>query len=172
MLEWLSSLCLVFGLGEYAILNANLLIKVIKVAQEIAQLGIWSRLEEKLMAHPHKSTLEKSKDIRMAVTEKIWGFATGMLAICIPLSAVTKSGPIIPIAVISGAAVGTASVWKFSEQKSASRIEASAQLKSLEGRIADLETIIATGDMDWQRRIPPTATSTRSPQALPESPHS
>lgn len=110
------------------------------------------------MTHP-----SKQRDIRISVTSKIWGYATGMLAICIPLSAATESGPIIPIAVVSGAAVGTAAVWKSSDQKSQNSIEASNKVKELEERIADLETIVARDDIDLQRRIQPFVTSDKLP---------
>ncbi|OKH20077.1 hypothetical protein NIES593_20050 [Hydrococcus rivularis NIES-593] len=132
------------------------------------------------MTQPYENSLEKSKDIRQKVTSKIWAFATGMLAICIPLSAATDSGPIIPIAVVAGAAVGTASVWKSSDKKSANSLEVSNKIKELEGRIADLETIITAGEIDWQQRIQPTAKSDfpvqkileeRKSQVLPESSH-
>jgi hypothetical protein len=123
------------------------------------------------MRQPDENSSEKSKDIRLEVTAKIWAFATGMLAICIPLSAATNSGAVLPIAVITGATIGTASVWKFSEQKSADSLEASHKLKELEGRITDLETIVTAENVDWQPRIQPTAKDD-SPQVLPESSHS
>ena len=41
---------------------------------------------------------EKNRDARIAATSRIWGFATVMLGICIPLSAVTRHGAILPIA--------------------------------------------------------------------------
>lgn len=113
---------------------------------------------------------EHSKDIRLTVITKIWAFSTGMLAICIPLSAATKSGPIIPIAVIVGAAVGTTSVWKTSDRKSANSHEASYKIKELEARIADLETIAATGNPSWERPIQSKPNS--NSQVLPESSNS
>ncbi|NJK46874.1 hypothetical protein HC931_00430 [Candidatus Gracilibacteria bacterium] len=109
---------------------------------------------------------EQSKDLRLKVTSKIWAFATGMLAICIPLSAATKSGAIIPIAVIAGAAIGTTSVWR-GDRKSSNRIEDSYKIEKLEGRIADLEAILTTQDIDFQRRIESTAKSNSS--ILPKS---
>lgn len=101
---------------------------------------------------------EQSKDSRIKVTSKIWAFATGMLAICIPLSAATKSGAVIPIAVIAGAAIGTTSVWR-GDRKSGNRLEDANKIEKLGGRIADLEAIIATEDIDLRRRIESTAKS-------------
>ncbi|MBE9168448.1 hypothetical protein IQ238_13305 [Pleurocapsales cyanobacterium LEGE 06147] len=121
------------------------------------------------MAHLSKKPSGKSKDVRLNVTSKIWAYATGMLAICIPLSAATDSGVILPITVISGATIGTASVWKFSNQESTSKSQTSNKFKELEGRIADLETIIASGDLNWQQSIDSTANSSFTSQTLHSS---
>ena len=50
---------------------------------------------------------------KIGTTAIIWGFSTGMLAICIPLVSMTKSGVILPLAVILGATVSTVVVWGF-----------------------------------------------------------
>ncbi|MEL7245828.1 MAG: hypothetical protein AAGM40_26365 [Cyanobacteria bacterium J06573_2] len=70
---------------------------------------------------------------RVAATSVIWGVSAGMLAICIPLVIVTKTGAILPFAAIVGAAVATFAVW---------RGEYNSQVKQLEERIALLETIV------------------------------
>lgn len=90
--------------------------------------------------------LEKNQDIRVAATSKIWGLATGMLAICIPLSAVTNSGSVLPIAVISGAAVSTTVIWKSEDKKSQASPLLPSNLNQLEQRVANLETIICKQD--------------------------
>lgn len=56
---------------------------------------------------------------KIAATAIIWGFATGMLAICIPLVSITESGTILPLAVILGATASTVVVWLSSNQQSA-----------------------------------------------------
>ncbi len=53
---------------------------------------------------------------KIGTTAIIWGFGTGMLAICIPLVSMTGSGIILPLAVILGAAVSTIVVWLSSGQ--------------------------------------------------------
>ena len=62
-----------------------------------------------------KQLQEDSKKIhktgRVAATSVIWGISGGMLAICIPLVIVTKTGAILPLATIVGAAVATFAVW-------------------------------------------------------------
>ena len=63
-----------------------------------------------------------------------------MLAICIPLVIVTKTGAILPLATILGATVATFAVWRGENKNS--------QVKQLEERIASLETIVTTEDLD------------------------
>ena len=63
------------------------------------------------MLLPDKKFSKNDKDMRLKATSKIWSLAVAMLAICIPLSAATKSGPLLPLAVVVGTTVGIASVW-------------------------------------------------------------
>lgn len=84
---------------------------------------------------------EKMQKIgRVAATSVIWGVSGGMLAICIPLVMVTKTGAILPLATIIGAAVATFAVWFGGNNNS--------QVKQLEERIAFLETILTTEDTE------------------------
>ncbi|MGB6300667.1 MAG: hypothetical protein WBF90_31450 [Rivularia sp. (in: cyanobacteria)] len=76
---------------------------------------------------------------RVAATSVIWGVSAGMLAISIPLVIVTKTGAIIPLATIIGAAVATFAVWNPDKN---------SRVKQLEERIAFLETIVTTEDSD------------------------
>ncbi|MUL37175.1 hypothetical protein [Gloeocapsopsis dulcis] len=92
----------------------------------------------------------KSK-IRVAATGTIWGFATGMLAICIPLTTISNSGIILPLAVISSAVVGTWAVWQSPDNKSSNNLVNT--IKNLEQRVADLETISSSHESDLQRKI-------------------
>ena len=107
----------------------------------------------------NKKPSKNSKDIRLAATSKIWSFAIGMLAICIPLSNATNSGVILPITVVVGATVGTASVWRASTEKLTGEIQAAEKIKQLEGRIADLETIVTSEKIDWRLFIEPSPES-------------
>ncbi|MEA5597831.1 hypothetical protein [Rivularia sp. UHCC 0363] len=76
------------------------------------------------------------KSGRVAATSVIWGVSGGMLTICIPLVIVTKTGAILPLATIVGAALATFAVWLGENNNS--------QVKQLEDRIAFLETIVTT----------------------------
>jgi hypothetical protein len=49
---------------------------------------------------------------KIGVTAIIWGFATAMLAICIPLVNITESGIVLPLTVIIGASLPTIAVWR------------------------------------------------------------
>lgn len=90
------------------------------------------------------------RDIRLAATSKIWSYATGMLAICIPLVGITRS-PILPLAVITGAAAGTYVVWRSDNQPRSPLLTSS--VKELEQRVANLETIISTQELDLEHKI-------------------
>ena len=97
-------------------------------------------------------TSKSERNIRVAATSKIWTFATGMLAICIPLSVVTKSGAILPLAVISGADVGTVAVWRSSNNQSRNPLLTNS-IKTLEQRIINLETICSNQELDLHSKI-------------------
>lgn len=96
---------------------------------------------------------KSERDIRVAATSKIWGIATGMLALCIPLSTFTRSGPILPLAVISGAAVGTVAVWRSSDNKSKTNPLLTNSIKELEQRVANLEIICSSQELDLLNKI-------------------
>ncbi|MFQ4141182.1 hypothetical protein [Chlorogloeopsis sp. ULAP02] len=100
-----------------------------------------------------KAQENTDRDIRVAATSKIWGMTVGILAICIPLSAATRSGPILPLAALTGATVGTLSVWRSDDKKSKANYLSPQKLQYLEQRIANLETIVSSDDLDLQRKI-------------------
>ena len=111
------------------------------------------------MSPPSKKPSKNSKDIRLAATSKIWSLAIAMFAICIPLSAATRSGPILPLAVVVGTTMGTASVWKGSIEESTGDRLMAEKIKQLEGRIADLETIITSEEINWRQSLEPSSSS-------------
>ncbi|BAT52885.1 unknown protein [Nostoc sp. NIES-3756] len=96
---------------------------------------------------------DPSQDIKVATTTKIWGLTLGMLAICIPLSAVTRSGAIIPLAALGGATAGTLAIWRSDEKKSKPPYFSGQEIELLEQRIANLETIISSDDSDLHQKI-------------------
>ncbi len=90
---------------------------------------------------------------KIATTAIIWGFATGMLAICIPIVGMTQSGVILPIAVILGASVGTVVVWQSSSRRSRTISELTNNIQLLNERIVHLEAICSSGESDVQNRL-------------------
>ncbi len=90
--------------------------------------------------------IEKTIDIRVTLISRILGFSTGMLAICIPLSAATKSGALIPVTLITAASAGSVMVWRDLNQKEQKSNSLSLQIEALEKRISDLETIITSNN--------------------------
>lgn len=93
--------------------------------------------------------------LKIVTTAIIWGFATGMLAICIPLVAVTRSGVILPLAVILGASGSTAVVWRSSKkhQHSGNMPELMNTVKQLNQRVGNLEVICSSNEFDIQKRL-------------------
>ncbi|MBP0022372.1 MAG: hypothetical protein J7647_33045 [Cyanobacteria bacterium SBLK] len=100
---------------------------------------------------------ETNRKFRRDLIFTIWGFATGMLAICIPLSPTTGSGPLIPLAIIVGTTVSTIKIWQDKEDdrqtQQDDRLTPSTQVKLLEERVKTLETIATGSDIDLQRRL-------------------
>jgi len=78
---------------------------------------------------------------KVRATGAIWGLATAMLGLCIPLVAITSSGIILPLLVILGAVGGTAAVWLSSTQHQQAGLRSAQAVKALEERIVALETI-------------------------------
>ena len=85
------------------------------------------------------------KDIRVDATFIIWGCATGMMAICIPLVSASGSGFILPLAVILGASVSTISVWRSDKQKT---LKLFNNFQQIEQRVRDLETICSSEELN------------------------
>jgi hypothetical protein len=108
---------------------------------------------------------EPQKDTRMETTGAIWGMATGMLALSIPLSSVTQTA-FIPLIVIAGAAIGTVAVWRGgakneSPKGNKEQLAAQQRIAELEERLANLETI-----NNFERRLAEEALKRHDASAL------
>ncbi|MEQ9670831.1 hypothetical protein [Coleofasciculus sp. G2-EDA-02] len=95
---------------------------------------------------------------KLAATAIIWGFATGMLGICIPLVSMTESGVILPLAVIIGASFTTAVVWLSFSQVSRNTFDLINSIESLNESEATLNTIDNSDNVDSQQKIQTTGT--------------
>ncbi|BCL36206.1 hypothetical protein [Nostoc sp. MS1] len=105
------------------------------------------------MGKRSRQYLEPSQDIKVTATTKIWGLTVIMLAICIPLSKVTRSGPIIPLAALLGATASTLAIWRSDEKKLKPPYLSGQETKLLEQRIANLETIVSRDDFYLHQKI-------------------
>ncbi|MEQ8957681.1 MAG: hypothetical protein RLP02_07120 [Coleofasciculus sp. C2-GNP5-27] len=90
---------------------------------------------------------------KLAATAIIWGFATGMLGICIPLVSITDSGIVLPLAVIIGASCTTAVVWLSFSRVSRNAFDSSNSIESLKEQKAILETIDDSDNIDIQKKL-------------------
>jgi Tfp pilus assembly protein PilN len=106
-----------------------------------------------LMAKKSQPNLEQYQDVRLSATTRIWVITVAILGVCIPLSAITRSGAILPLVAIGGAAVGTVAVWRSDEQKSKTNYLQQQQIELLERRLANLETIVSSDDLNLQMKI-------------------
>lgn len=103
------------------------------------------------MLHSNKNSSSTS-DPRVQVTQTIWGYAIGMFALCIPLTALSRGAIILPVAVAVGAGAGTVAIWR-SDSRSQQKLESDRTIRLLEERIANLETIASHGELNVQRQF-------------------
>lgn len=89
--------------------------------------------------------------IRFAATAIIWGFGTGMLALCIPLVGMTGT-PLLPLAVIVGASASTVVIW-LSSANSPDQSFLTSSMQQLEQRVANLEMIASDRELDLDKKI-------------------
>lgn len=82
---------------------------------------------------------------KIAAIAIIWSFATGMLAICIPLVSITNSGMILPLAVIFGVNWSTKIIWYSSIQNA----ELMNNTHALNERVVNLEV----NEFDSQNKL-------------------
>ncbi|MGA9379456.1 MAG: hypothetical protein WBV73_11875 [Phormidium sp.] len=100
------------------------------------------------MYQPGESELrqpEKTTDIRVAATTKIWSFTTAMFAFWMIFSP-AKSNVTVPVVLASSAAAGSAFVW-LSDEKSSKPME-EHQVERIARRLEKLETIVAAEDFE------------------------
>jgi hypothetical protein len=94
----------------------------------------------------------KHRSPQVTATGIIWGCATGMLAICIPLVDESDSGAWLPLAVVAGAATGTVAVWRSPQRDETQLPTLNSQLP-LEQRVANLEAICSSSEFDLPARL-------------------
>ena len=94
--------------------------------------------------------INKSNRLKISTTSIIWGFATGMMAICIPLVVISRSGVILPLAVILGATTSTVAIWRSGNE---TPDELSNNFQQIEQRVRDLETICSSENFELTAKL-------------------
>lgn len=95
------------------------------------------------------------KTSQVIATGLVWGFATGMLGICVPLVAMTQGNLVLPLSVILGASVSTIAIWRSPNQPFKSSFS-SVSGRDLEQRISNLEAICSNGEFaaeKWAKQL-------------------
>ena len=92
-----------------------------------------------------------NKDIRVAATKKIWGYATGMMALALIFNPV-RQNIALPALILAGAGVSTSVVWVTGGKRDDKQLP-EKKIALLEERIANLETIAIGGDRDLETRL-------------------
>jgi hypothetical protein len=91
----------------------------------------------------------KEKDIRVKATIWMWGLSVPLFFACVPIIALSAMGILLPLFVLIALAMGTASVWFFYGK---SMDALSLEIKQLQERIVDLETIASHEGLDGKFR--------------------
>lgn len=102
------------------------------------------------MANLDSSEPVSTYHIRLDATQKIWSCATGMLALCLIFSPL-RSNLFLPIIVLSGAAGGTACVWRT--EKESELLVQQQKLEQMEQRLRNLEAIASLNETDLQPHL-------------------
>ena len=88
--------------------------------------------------------------VKIGATAIIWGFATGMLGICVPIISISESGITLPLVVILGANITTIIVWYSGSYKSRKSVQ---DLQKIEERVRNLEAICSDKELDMTTKI-------------------
>jgi hypothetical protein len=108
-------------------------------------------------------TEKKQKDPRAEIIPAIWGITVGILGICIPLTAITDSGALLPALALIGATISSSIVWLTKTPERPASAELEKTIAELSHRVAQLE--IDTRDLELRhsieqstrKQVPPTS---------------
>lgn len=90
---------------------------------------------------------------KIATTAIIWGFATGMMAICIPMIDMTDFAVILPLAVVLGSSGSTVAVWRSGNRQRGEITELTNKFRVIQERIVDLETICSAQELEIGKKF-------------------
>lgn len=85
------------------------------------------------------------RDIRLQATIWIWALSIPLFFGCVPLCALSAVGILLPIFVLLALAIGTASIWFFSNNVPTAMKQ---QIEELQARTSELEAIVCQEDID------------------------
>ena len=89
------------------------------------------------------------KGAQIGATAIIWGLATAIMGISIPIIAITQSGPILALAIIGGATTSTIAVWWPPSRHRANEIaDLQNTVQTLQTRLTALEIICNSQDLN------------------------
>lgn len=111
---------------------------------------------------------KKRKDPRAEIIPAIWGITVGILGICIPLVALTDSGPFLPSLALLGATISSSIVWLTKSPQQSDSAELEQKVTELAHRVAQLE--IDTRDLELRHSIEQSTRSHIPPTSYPTEP--
>jgi hypothetical protein len=91
------------------------------------------------------SKIHPDRDIRLQATIWMWTLSIPLFFGCVPLCALSAIGILLPIFVLLALAIGTASIWFFSNDMPTAITQ---QIEQLQARTSELEAIVCQEDID------------------------
>lgn len=95
----------------------------------------------------------EDENARVKASFFVWGCATGMMAISIPLTALSGSGALIPLGVLAAAATASWKIWQLPSTRPDPASPVERRAKQLEERLSNLETIVLREDLDLKAKL-------------------
>ncbi|MEC4894291.1 MAG: hypothetical protein SAL07_22950 [Oscillatoria sp. PMC 1051.18] len=96
---------------------------------------------------------QQETKVKITVTIVIWSFATGMLAICIPIVAITHSGVILPLTLILAVSGITCTLLSSPRPQIENSPKSTSNLQELEERIVNLEAICSSNEFEIKKEF-------------------
>jgi hypothetical protein len=97
------------------------------------------------MKEIYEKNPDRDRDIRLQATIWIWALSIPLFFGCVPICALSAVGILLPIFVLLALAIGTASIWFFSNNVPSAMKQ---QIEQLQARTSELETIVCQEDID------------------------
>lgn len=89
----------------------------------------------------------------IATVAIIWGCATAMMAVCIPMIDMTDDAIILPIFIILGASISTVVAWRSGSRQKGEIDELTNNFRTIQERVIDLETICSAQELEINKKF-------------------